>query len=124
MTDMNGIIANNILSVMHKKSIRQIDLATKIGVSKQVMSKMLSGDRMINAVELASISKAIDTSIVELVKVPYNTTEVNVLRAFMGEVHTPQAKSALEIADEIADLICFHSKCQENGEKMMKSWVQ
>ncbi len=122
MTDMNEIIVNNIIEAMHRNSMRQVDLAEKIGVSKQVMSKMLSGDRMINAVELASISKAVNTPIEELVKMPTKPADVNVFKAFMEEVHTPQAKRALEIADEIADLICFHSKCQENGEKMLRAW--
>lgn len=122
MTDMNKVIVNNIISAMHRKSMKQVDLAAEIGVSKQVMSKMLSGDRMINAVELSSISNAVGTPINELVKMSSGSNEVNVIRAFMGEVHTVEAKHALEIADEISQLICFHSRCMENGEKMMRSW--
>lgn len=122
MANMNEIIVNNILAAMRRSSMKQVDLAVKINVSKQVMSKMLSGDRMINAVELTSIATAVNTPVAELVKLPDNRTEVNVIRAFMGEVNTPEAKRGLEIADEIADLICFHSKCRENGERMMQSW--
>ncbi len=123
MANMNEIIVNNILTAMSNRSMKQVDLAAKINVSKQVMSKMLNGDRMINAVELAAIAKAVNTSVDELVKMPDSLSgEVNVIRAFMGEVDTPEAKRGLEIADEIADLICFHSKCQENGERMMQPW--
>jgi len=122
MANMNETIVNNILSAMRRNAMKQVDLAAKINVSKQVMSKMLSGDRMINAVELAAIAKAINTSVDELVKLPDHRPEVNVIRAFMGDVNTPEAKRGLEIADEIADLICFHSKCRENGERMMRPW--
>lgn len=122
MNNMNEIIVNNIQTIMRSKSIKQIDLASKIAVSKQTMSKMLAGDRMINAVELASIAKALNTSVNELVKQPVCTDDVNVIRAFMGEVATPEARQGLEIADEIADLICFHLKCRENGERMMHPW--
>lgn len=123
MANMNEIIVNNIITAMRNRSMKQVDLASEIGISKQVMSKMLSGDRMINAVELVAIAKAVNTSVDELVKIPNSISgEINVIRAFMGEVHTPQAKRGLEIANEIADLICFHSKCQENGKSMLQPW--
>lgn len=122
MLDMNDVIIKNIQTIMRKRSMKQVNLASKINVSKQTISKMLSGDRMINAVELTAIANAMNVSIEELVRIPTSQSEINVIRAFMGEVKTPEAKHGLEIADELADLICFHAQCRENGERMMQPW--
>lgn len=122
MAHINDIIINNIHIEMQKKSMKQVDLAVAINVSKQTMSKMLSGDRMINAIELTQIAKAMSVSVETLVKMPKAPIETNVVMAFMGEVNTPAAKRGLEIADKLADMICFHLKCRENGESMMQPW--
>ena len=40
----------------------------------------------------------------------------------MGKVESREAKKGLQIADEIADLICFYARTCENAEEMMKPW--
>ena len=50
MVNMNEIISNNIINIMKQNGKKQIDLAGYLGVSKQIVSKMLSGVRVINAV--------------------------------------------------------------------------
>ena len=45
MADINIVVANNIIDQMKKHNMKQIDLANAIGVSKQIMSKMLNGSR-------------------------------------------------------------------------------
>lgn len=122
MTNMNEIIVRNIQNTMRNISMKQINLATAIGVSKQTMSKIMSGERMINAIELAQIAKALNVSTDVLVRIPQIPVETNAVRVFMGEVNTPAAKRGLEIADHLADMICFHLKCKENGESMLKPW--
>lgn len=122
MANMNEIIVSNIQNEMRNASMKQINLAAAIGVSKQTMSKIMSGERMINAVELAQIAKALCVSTDALVRIPQVPVETNAVRAFMGEVNTPAAKRGLEIADMLADMICFHLKCKENGESMLQPW--
>ena len=56
MANMNEIISNNIMLVMKKQGKKQVDLSSYLGVSKQIISKMLSGARIINAVELQKIA--------------------------------------------------------------------
>ncbi len=120
--DMNVIISNNIINNMKQKEKKQIDLANYLGISKQVMSKMLSGARIINAVELKQISCFLNVSMDNLVKVPNVIPEMNTVRAFMGKIESQKAKEGLEIADEIADMICFYARSQENAEAMMQPW--
>lgn len=104
MVKMNEIISNNIINIMKQSGKKQIDLAGYLGVSKQIVSKMLSGARIINAIELQKIAEFLSVSMESLVKVPEVIPETNAVKAFMGKVESQEAKEGLKIADEIADL--------------------
>ena len=56
MLDVNMIIANNIQAELKKENKKQVDLAEGIGVSRQTMSKIMNGARVINAMELHKFS--------------------------------------------------------------------
>ena len=122
MVDMNAIIANNILSCLKKQNKKQIDLAEAIGTTKQTVHKMLNGSRMINAIELKKIADYFGVIMDELVRIPEEMPESNVVRAFMGKVSSSEARNALKIADELSDMILFHRRVRENGSVMMDSW--
>ena len=106
MVNMNEIISNNIINIMKQSGKKQIDLAGYLGVSKQIVSKMLSGARLISAIELQKISEFLSVSMESLVKIPEIIPETNAVKAFMGKVESKEAKEGLKIADEIANLIC------------------
>ena len=108
MEDINVIVASNIIDLMKKNKTKQIDLAETIGVSKQIMSKMLNGSRMI--------------SIADLMNAPTESNSDNVVRAFMGKVNTEAAKEALQDVDELADMIIYHAKVRENAKIMSGTW--
>jgi transcriptional regulator with XRE-family HTH domain len=122
MVNMNEIISNNIINIMKQNGKKQIDLAGYLGVSKQIISKMLSGVRVINAVELQKIAEFLGVSMESLVKIPQVIPETNAVKAFMGRVESTEAKEGLKIADEIADMICFYARTRENAEKMLQPW--
>ena len=122
MVKASEIISNNIMNIMKQNGKKQIDLADYLGVSKQVISKMLTGGRMINAIELQKISEFLGTSMENLVNPPAVDVETNAVKAFMGKVESQEAKDGLGIADEIANLICFYARPRENAEEMMKPW--
>lgn len=122
MVNVNEIISNNIMNIMKQNNKKQVDLAGYLGVSKQVTSKMLSGVRMINAIELQKIAEFLDVSMESLVKVPQVIPETNTVKAFMGRVESQEAKDGLAIADEIANLICFYARTHENAIEMMQPW--
>ena len=122
MVNMNEIISNNIMNIMKQNNKKQIELAGHLGVSKQIISKMLSGSRMINAVELQKIAEFLDVSMESLVKVPQVIPETNTVKAFMGKVESQEAKDGLAIADEIANMICFYARTHENAKEMMQPW--
>ncbi|MCD8155350.1 MAG: helix-turn-helix domain-containing protein [Clostridiales bacterium] len=122
MANVSETISNNIMNIMKQNGKKQIELADYLGVSRQVISRMLTGGRMINAMELQKISEFLGTSMESLVKRPTGIAETNAVKAFMGKVESQKARDGLEIADEIAELICFYARTRENAEEMMKPW--
>ena len=118
MMDINMIIASNILGILKKQGKKQIDLADGIGVSKQTVSKMLNGDRTINAVELKKIADYLKVSMESIMQMPEN----DVIHTLMGRVETKEAREALKVADEVSDMILFHSRVRRNGTAMMQPW--
>lgn len=122
MTDMNMIIANNIMSCLKKQNKKQTDMAEGIGTTKQTVNKMLNGSRMINAIELKRIADFLDVKMDELTKMPEVMQEENIVHVFMGKVASQQAKDALALADKLSDMILFHSRVRENGTLIMESW--
>ena len=122
MVNMNEIISRNIMNIMKQNEKKQIELAGFLGVSKQVISKMLSGARTINAAELQKIAEFLNVSMESLVKISVVIPETNTVKAFMGRVESQEAKDGLKIADEIADMICFYARTCENTDEMMQPW--
>ena len=92
MLDVNMIIANNIQAELKKENKKQVDLAEGIGVSKQTM------------------------------KLPEKPMGTNVMHAFMGRVKTEEARKGIQLADELSDMILFHTRVCENGKKMEQPW--
>lgn len=124
MLDMNLVIANNILMRLKEQNKKQVDLADGIGISKQIVSKMLNGSRAINAIELRKIAEYLGVTMDTLAKLPEVPQENNVIHAFMGRVTSEGGKNALAIADKISDMILFHSKVRANGTQMMQPWEE
>lgn len=124
MTDMNMVIANNIMVCLKKQNIKQTDMAEGIGTTKQTVNKMLNGSRMINAIELKRIADFLGVTMEQLTKMPEVVQEGNVVHVFMGKVASQQAENALRIADKLSDMILFHSRVRENGMLMMESWEE
>ena len=122
MVDMNVMIANNILALLKSQNRKQTDLADALKTNKQTVNKMLNGTRMINAVELKAIADYLGVRMEELTKISKAHSDTNGVHAFMGKVQSEQAKQALQIADELSDMILFHKRVRENGNAMMVAW--
>ena len=122
MVDINTIIAGNIFVLLKKQNKKQTDLADALGTTKQTVNKMLNGTRMINAAELKSIADYLGVKMEELTRISAVQTHTDVVHVFTGKVQSEQAKQALEIADELSDMILFHKKVRENGNALMTAW--
>lgn len=117
--DMNALIASNITSYMKKIHKKQVDLAEYLGISRQTVSKMLTGARSINAIELKQIAEFCGTTMEKLTEIPATKTfDMDQVHVFMGKVKTAEAIKGIEIADELIDLFLFHDQVQKNGMEM------
>ncbi len=122
MVGINTVISNNILMLLKQNGKKQNELAEALGISKQVMSNMLSGSRMINAIELHQMADFFHVTMESLIKTPSVAKDVNAVHAFMGEVKTPAARRSLEIADEMADMVLFYARVRSNAEELDRTW--
>lgn len=120
--DTNMIIANNIQAVLIHQNKRQIDLAAAIGVSRQTMSKIMTGGRTISAMELSRIAEYLHVSMESLVRIPEHHSDTNVTHVFMGRVNTDAAKEAIQVADRVSDMIVYYDRLIENNKRMEQPW--
>lgn len=124
MADMNMVIANNISRYLERRQKKQVELADYLNVSRQIVSKMLSGARTITAGELRKISEFCGTSMEELTSIPYNYEEIDVFHVFMGQVKTEAAQQSIRDIDTLISLILFHDKVRENEAAMREEWTE
>lgn len=115
MIDINMIIAKNVSHALKNAGKKQYELADALGCSRQIVSNMLSGSRNINALELKKIADFCNVSMEKLITLPEQIPETNLVRAFMGQVQTDEARKGIEIADKLIDLYLFHSRIDKKA---------
>ncbi len=120
---MNAVIAKNVSVSLAKQNRKQIELAEYLEVSRQTVSKMLSGIRTISAGELRRIADFLCTSMEDLTTIPQNYEEADVFRVFIGKAKTEEARQAVRDIDKVIELILFHDKVRENGVAMREEWT-
>ena len=123
MVDMNAVIANNVTLHLEKQHKKQVELAEYLKVSRQTVSKMLSGTRIISAGELRKIADFLCTGMEALTTIPQDYEETDVIRVFMGKAGTEEARQAIRDIDRIIEMILFHDKVRENGIAMREEWT-
>lgn len=122
MIDVNMIIVNNIQKELTTKNISIIDLAYGINMPIETMNKIMNGSKTINANDLHKIAEFLDVSLETLMKAQEFPTGTNAVNTFMGRVKSKESQRGIEIADELSDMILFHTRVYENGKKMEKPW--
>ena len=82
----------------------QQSLAKVLGISKQVMTKIMKGNKAINVNELARIADILDTSADALLTVGAEPVTSDCL-SFMGEVHDEPTRKRIDIIRSAIDEI-------------------
>lgn len=70
------------------------------------VSNILAGSRTVNAMDLKKIAGFCNISMDRLVALPEKPVETNVVRAFMGQVKTKEAKKELKWLTNLLICIC------------------
>lgn len=109
--DFFEIVGQNIADVLEEKGITQKQLAEQIGVSKQVMNKIVRGQKAINTLEVKMIADALGATIERLVQErgdswPEASKHEEMLPIFMGQVRSEEAKQGLVFLNKVIREIC------------------
>ena len=119
MKTSNEIIGINILEILNRKNLKQIDLANVMNLPKQTINKIIHGRKNISAQELLKIAKALDVSTEELIR-EKKDTNLEPVTLFMGQVNTKEARLGLKHAQKIMDMIVFNSDIQQRKAVLME----
>lgn len=99
-------VGRNILEVLSENTMSQTELAEKIGVSKQVMGKIVKGQKSINALEIKKISEALKVTMERLLEEKFEIDEEPVLM-FMGNVKEENKKDIKFLSTVISEIIAM-----------------
>lgn len=97
-------VGNNIQKVLAEQGKTQQFLAEQLGVSKQVMSKIVSGSKAINVAEISKIASVLDVSTDCLLSVQKEQKSVHNF-SFMGKVKNEGTKKKIEFLQTVIDEI-------------------
>ena len=101
----------NILEVLAKKNMSQSELADKIGVSKQVMSKIVKGQKSINVFEIKKISKILNVSMDRLLEEKEIKEKPTLM--FMANIKEENKKDIEFLNSVISELILIEEALDE-----------
>lgn len=98
------VVGNNIIDILEENNITQTQLADDIGVSKQVMTKIVKGQKSINAYEIKKIAKVLNVTVDRLVEEKEEEAKEPVLM-FMGSVNDSNEKQFKFLNSVIGEII-------------------
>lgn len=98
-------VGKNISLAMEERGITQQYLADRLGVSKQVMSKIINGKKAINVAELSQIASILGCSADMLLSVKSNSEEHKPVFVFMGTIQNEEARSNVDLLRDVIDQI-------------------
>lgn len=101
-------VGQNILFYLKEKNLTQVDLATGLGTSKQVINKIIKGKKALKMDEILSIAKYINVDIDKLIDGKQEVKEDE-----FQAVHLYGLISDHKTADFILDLINNLSSMEE-----------
>ncbi len=106
MYAMNFIqVGKNISNVMTQRGMTQQNLADKLGISKQVMSKIIKGRKAINVKELSQIAFILGSTTDSLLTAESNTVNCEPGLAFMGMIKADEIRAKVELLRNAIDQI-------------------
>ena len=120
MIDMNSVIIVNIQRFIRTqaKTIKEISDGTGISVTE--LSQLLNGTKAITVPELKKFADFFGVTTQEFVQIHGDICYLSSIEQLKLKIVDGKYKEALDIADRLSDMILFHKKVRENGEKMMQ----
>ena len=97
-------VGSNIQKILTMQGKTQQFLAEKLGVSKQVMNKIISGSKAINVAEISKIASALNVSVDSLLSTDRVQNPAHHF-CFMGQVKDENTKRRIEVLQTVIDEI-------------------
>lgn len=97
-------VGANIQNKLDEKEMTQQSLADALGISKQVMNKIIKGSKAINVKELARIAGILSTSTDALLTATAEPVTIDCL-SFMGDVHDEVTRDRINLIRTAIDEI-------------------
>lgn len=125
-------VGQQIVKVLEQKGWTRQELANKLGISKQVMSKIINGEKNTTILEIRNIASVLDVPVNKLLS-PYKgeikidkykeENELNYQPVFMGDVNTLDAEIGQKRALSIINLILEHKEIHDNNNKILTNMI-
>lgn len=96
-------VGNRIQDFLNKSGMSQSELASKIGISKQVMSKIIHGKKAINVEEISRIAGVIGVSLEELLSYGSSLQSTDPVLVMMGTLGKGNTKDELSFLNHVMD---------------------
>jgi transcriptional regulator with XRE-family HTH domain len=107
-------VGEKITSWLREHNYTQNDLAERLGVSKQVMSKILLGKKSINIKEIQQIAEVMNMPIDQLIGTPIRSNGIQDPVMFMiGNLKNDKTKEKLQFLDHVMDELIELEKLTE-----------
>ena len=106
MNNYFEIVGKNISTVLTNKDMTQQALADRLSVSRQVVNKIVQGQKAINVAEITKIATVLDVSIDTLL-LDSSTLTREPTFSFMGKILNPNTKEKILLIKEAIDELLF-----------------
>lgn len=111
MSNLFYEIGQNILLYLDEKGMTQTELGERLGISRQVVHKIIQGKKAINVQEITNIAEVLQVTVNDLVATRQTFQEVDALYLLMGEIENANTKGDIQflnfVMDEMIDLPTF-----------------
>lgn len=98
-------VGKNISNAMTQRGMTQQNLADRLGISKQVMSKIIKGNKAINVTELSQIASILGCTTDSLLTIESNTINRKPGLSFMGMIKDDETRAKVELLRNAIDQI-------------------
>lgn len=118
------MVGQRIIERLNELKWTQQNLADKLKISKQVMSKILKGEKKTTILEIKNIAENLTLSVDKLLS-PINKKielikqeKCSILPEFMGRVSTEDGKAGINKAMNIIETILCYENAYDNTNKI------
>ena len=109
-------VGKNIQHILSAQGKTQQSLADSLGVSKQVMNKIIAGSKAINVAEISKIASVLNVTTDRLLTVAIEAdSEPGHNFAFMGKIENEETKKKIEFLKTVIDEILMLEEYADAG---------